>query len=237
MLRPRPSNPFKALLYLYLFGIPAAAWSQQTAVLFDTLTLRSNTIDGNLQITQLLDDQTMKGLRKGMTAAVEYRVQIWHEKNRWVKSLIHEQVRRIKIDYDNWERKFRVYSKENDFRLYDESELIHYCHSPPKFSMRPSKDLIEGEAYRVLVQIMIKPMSVENIEELRHWLSGEAGEIEPEKIRMNKSPVKKVGDWFFHLVVNVSGFGDRVMRGRSPVFYIAADNLLFEEDLKQDEEK
>jgi hypothetical protein len=202
-----------------------------SGVLFDSLRVEPQGILGSLRIRNLLDDQIIRGLRKGMTGAVEIRVQMWHEKSRWIKSIVFERYHRIKIDYDDWERKFRVTLKNDEIRMFDEPELIGYCHNLNDFLMVPAGQLTEGEEYRFMVSVTLKPMSMENMEELKRWISGEAEEFDPGNIRMSKSPLEKTGDWILGVVVNLSGFGDRIITGKSPVFSLVSNRLLLTEDL------
>jgi hypothetical protein len=226
-MRFHPS--LKTCLFLALFLAPAVRGVAGSGVLFDSLRAEPQGILGNLEMN-LLDEQIIRGLRKGMTGAVEIRIQVWHEKNRWIKSIVFERVHRIKIDYDDWERKFRVVLKNDETRMMDEPELVRYCRFLNDFLLVPSGPLAEGENYRFLVSVTLKPMSMENMEELKRWISGEADEFDPGEIRISKSPLSKAGDWVLGVVVNLSGFGDRVISGRSPVFSLASDQLLLTED-------
>jgi hypothetical protein len=203
------------------------AWSQDSPrIAFDSLSADSGSIMGTLHIDHLIDKQTMNGLRKGMTAIIEYRIQIWHEKSRWVKSPIHERVRRFKINYDHWENKYAVFDREGESQLFEEKDLVAYCQHLPRFKIGPLDILKPDHAYRLVAQIVIKPMSVENLEELKHWLSGEAGEFDTRDIQLKRSPLKKIGDWAMRALVNLTGFGDRIIEGRSPLFTVMNESLL-----------
>ena len=214
---------------MILFFMSATAWGQNSSrVVFDSLSVDAGNLTGILRIDHMIDKQTMKGLRKGMTAIIEYRIQIWHEKSRWVKTPVQERIRRIKINYDHWENKYAVLDRDGESQWFDEKDLIAYCQHLPRFKIGTPDILKPEHTYRLVAQIMIKPMSVENLEELKHWLSGEAGEIDTRDIQLNRSPLKKIGDWAMRTLVNLTGFGDRIIEGRSRLFILRNDTLLFE---------
>ncbi|MFC1569880.1 DUF4390 domain-containing protein [bacterium] len=216
------------LFVLLLFG--SMVHSESAHIRFDSLRVESQAIVSSLHIQNLMDKQIMKGLRKGMTVVIEYRVQIWHEKSRWMKSLIHERYRRIKINFDHWERRYQVHLKEDETRFFEESELIHYCQQLSSFKIIDVNNLESTYRYRLVAQVSFKPMSMENMQELKHWLSGEAEEFDPDDIRISKSPWKKTGDWMLNIFVNLMGLGDKVITSKSPIFYIANDRMMLEGD-------
>ncbi|MBN2102841.1 DUF4390 domain-containing protein [bacterium] len=219
------------ITFLVILSAAPITQARQVRIDFDTLYVESQTLMGSLHIHNLLDKQSIKALRKGMTAIIEYRAQIWHEKNRWVKSMIHERYRRLKINYNHWERKYQVFFQDGQSRLYEEQELIDYCQQLSAFKIIDIHSLTEGYRYRVVAQVLFRPMSMENIQELKQWLSGEADEFDPGDIKISKSPWKKAGDWILNVFVNLTGFGDQVITGKSPLFYLTNGQLLLEEKL------
>lgn len=222
------SNHFKSILWIMLLLI-SAGHAESAGIRFDSLRVESQTVVGNVRIHELMDKEIMRGLRKGMTAVIEYRVQVWQEKSRFIKSLVHEQFRRIKINFDHWERKYQVQLKEDRIRLFDETELMEYCQHLHAFQMIRTDKLEYGCRYRIVVQASVKPMSVENMKELKQWLSGEADDFDPKDIRISKSPWKKTGDWVLNVFINLMGLGDHVLTGTSSGFYVADGYLLRDE--------
>jgi hypothetical protein len=78
--------------------------------------------------------------------------------------------------------------------------------------------LEEKRKYKIAIRITFKAMSIENVQDIQRWLSGEVEEINPKAIRASKSPLRKAGDWALGLMVNLSGFGDKVVLAKSPPF-------------------
>jgi hypothetical protein len=214
---------------LFIFSITPLMRAEEVCVRIDTLYVESQTLIGDLCIRHLMDKKTIKGLEKGMTAVIEYRMQIWREQNRWMKSLIYERFRRMKINYNHWERKYQIYLHNDKSRLLEETDLIVYCQEVRAFKIVDIQMLTEGERYRVVAQVLFKPMSMENIRELKRWLSGEADKFNPHDIKISKSPWKKAGDWLLNVFVNLSGFGDRIFTDKTPFFYRVDNRILLEE--------
>lgn len=219
------------ILLLFMMVPCSFLLAKRPVILYDSLRIEGQLIIVSLHIDDMFDEQIIQGLRKGMTAAVEYRVQIWHDKRRWVKSIILERYKRIKINFDQWEKKFRVTYKGDENRLFEESDLIQYCRELKDFTIGDADLLSKDEHYRVMTLVRISPMSVENITELKHWLSGEAENLDTDDLRVSKSPIKKTGDWLLRIMIDLTGFGDRMITGKSPAFYFINGQLLFEETL------
>ena len=59
---------------------------------------------------------------------------------------------------------------------------------------------------------------MENYEEIKKWLEGRAEEFDIKKIKSAKPPGKKATNWFFNLLLNVTGFGDNVTISKSKWF-------------------
>jgi len=230
-MRFNPCNRWILTIFLGILSFTPITQGEQVRIDFDSLCVESQILIGTLNIQNLLDKHRMKGLRKGMTAIIEYKVQIWHEKNRLMKSMIHERYRRLKINYNHWERKYQVLFQDGKYRLFEEMEMVNYCQRLCNFKIIDIHSLTEGDQYRVVAQVLFRPMSMENIKELKQWLSGEADEFDPGDIKISKSPWKKAGDWILNVFVNITGFGDQVITAKSPRFFLANGQLLLEEQL------
>ena len=111
-----------------------------------------------------------------------------------------------------------------------EDRIRERCSELVNFPLVPSSKLTKGEQYVLTVKIALQPMSVENYQEIKRWLAGEMKEINPKTIRTTKSPGKKAGNWLLGLVLNLTGFGDRIITPKSPSFIWQEETIVLEEE-------
>lgn len=218
------------LITVLILSFTGPSLAEEQAVRFEAIRLDSAALVVDVVFEHVLDRQVVQGLRKGMTALLIYDAQIWKEGFLWNKSLITERQRRFKVHFDTWERQFIITPREGEQRTMDEKALMEYCNTLNSFHLTEKSRLDSGAVYRIWMSVMIKPMSVENLEEIKHWLVGEAGDFDPNDIKITKSPLSRMGDWFLHMVVNVTGFGDRVYSGKSPEISIFNQTMIIRDE-------
>ena len=166
----------------------------------------------------MFNKDVFQGLQKGMTAAVEYQIQLWKQQKNWVDQLVTETTYRMKIGYDAWERRYVLMRATGESVFLDEDGVWEQCARLSAFPLLEAGKLEPERRYRIVIRITFQPMSMENVEDIKRWLSGEAEGINPTAIRTDQSPLKKAGDWLLNLVVNLSGFGDKVLLAKGPPF-------------------
>jgi len=172
----------------------------------------------NFQINDLFQKKVIQGLQKGMTAAIEYQIQLWKERPHWADQLVAEEIIRMKVNFDNWERRYVLDTPREEPRLLNEDRIREQCSQLIDFPLAPLEKLVPGSKYTVAVKAILQPMSIESYQEIKRWLAGEVKEINPKAIKSSKSPGKKAGNWLLGLVLNLTGFGDRVITAKSSVF-------------------
>lgn len=164
----------------------------------------------------LFDRETFRSLRKGMTAGLEYQIQVWGERDGWFDAVIDETVLRMKLGYDNWERCYTVMRPGGTTRFQEDSAAERDCCRIRGVGLVRRDRLKPGRTYHVLVRAVFEPMSVESLHEIGRWLSGEVDDLNAKSLRRKHSPIQSAGDWLLGFVVNVSGFGDREFTAESP---------------------
>jgi hypothetical protein len=124
----------------------------------------------------------------------------------------------MKVGFDNWERRYVLFLSDGTVKLVNEDGVWEHCAKLNGFPLVDAEKLEPDRRYKITIKITFQPISLENVQEIQRWLSGEAKEINPKAIRATKSPLKKAGDWMLGLVVNLTGFGDKVFLAESPFF-------------------
>jgi hypothetical protein len=220
-------NPAGLAFLCLWIGFSAPASARNTPCRFESVRIESDSLRMDFAVDSIFDREIFRGLKKGMTAGVEYQVQLWEKRSGWFDLVVVECGQRMKIGYDNWDRKYTVMRSEATNKFTDEREAGHQCSRLIRFPIAGRDQLKPGRAYRILVRVVFQPMSIENVQEIKRWLSGEVEDINAKSIKRSKSPLKSAGDWLLGFVVNVSGFGDRELSAESPEFAMRDGSVVF----------
>jgi len=222
-------NQIKFIVLFFLFLIVDAI-PKGEKIYFFNIRIEENMLVADFQRDQIIDPETLKGLKKGLTATVEYQVQLWRDDSRILKHLVTEKRLRLKIDYDNWERKYRMASKSDNPVFLSEESLKKRCDERLDLQIYTAKKLEDQATYHLTMHVIVQPMTVENVEEVRKWLAGEVDDFSTNSIQKTKSPFKKVGGWVLGLIVNLTGFGERVYDLNGPAFTFQNNHIEVFED-------
>ncbi|MFH1940893.1 MAG: DUF4390 domain-containing protein [bacterium] len=203
---------------LFLLLLPHSGVPKGEKYSFGTIKAENGFLIFNFRIRDLVDKEIINGLQKGMTAAIEYQVQLWKDRPHWVNQLVAEKIVRMKVNYDGWERKYILATPNAEPTFLNEDDVRDRCSLLIDYPIAPIQNLEPEEQYCITIKIILQPMSMENVQEIKRWLAGEAKELNPKAITSSKSPGKKAGNWLLGLVLNLTGFGDRVISAKSPMF-------------------
>ena len=209
------------LYYLLLFIIGShPAYAKKSKCEFTEISHVDSHLIVDFRIHDFITKDLLDGLRKGMTAAIEFHVQLWRARRGWMDHLVAEENMRMRIIYDNWEKSFIVSTRDNEDQHMNESRLIQYCSEVNDYKLALLEKMTPGKRYYIGVRALLQPLSIENFEEIRRWLSGEVRNLNAKSIQSTRSPGKKAGNWLLGVVLNLTGFGDRLVQAKSPAFYL-----------------
>ena len=219
----KPSFGWVVLGFLLL---PAHALTKDKKCDVDNIHQEHGYLVADIHVRNLFDEEILKGLRRGMTAAVEYQVQLWKERPHWVNRFVSERIIRMKVGFDTWEQRYLIITQAEEPIRTNEDGVRQRCSHLEAFQVAPLEDMKQGDRYILAVKIILRPMTVENVQEIKRWLAGEVEEFSPKDL--SKSSGKKVGDRLLGLVATLTGFGDRVITAKSPVFRLDEEEIILE---------
>ena len=191
----------------------------------DSLRIHEGVLLVDLNVDGLINDKMLEGLERGLTSVVEYRVQLWKRKS-LVSQLVAETYYRVKLYFDHWERKFAIIS-EDENRLTSSSETLREkCSEVRRLALTDTSKLNPEANYFVTAKMTYEPISTENYQQLRKWIQGEMGSLDPSKQR---EPPKHSGgsrSRLFNVFINLLGFGNKVLSAKSDYFTFRSDSLI-----------
>jgi len=205
-------------LILLCLCLTANAVASKKVYRFRSITTQNDTLVVTFHVNDLMSNNVIEGLHKGMTAAIEYQVELWKERPRWWDKVVTDHYIRLKVSFDQWEKRFIIETASGVSRMLNEDQIRRRCEDLSSIPVAPISQLEDGGRYRLAVKVILKPMSVENIQEIRRWLSGEVKQINPKSITSEKAPDKKLSDWLTGVMLNLTGFGNRIITAKSDLF-------------------
>ncbi len=168
-----------------------------------------------VHLSDLFEDRVAQSLSRGMPATLELHAELWRKRSGWFDRMESSYDAAVRIRYEVW----------NDWYLVE-----HPGEAPLTFGSLDSVSLIlsrpialpvgrisamqEDGRYYVAVSATLKPLSVEDVEEVEGWLSGEV----ETKRRAGFGVITELPRALFDAVRNFAGFGDHRAREQTPQF-------------------
>lgn len=224
------NKQWKYYLFVLLLLFSSSGLTKEKQYQFRNILIEDSVLVFDFELFGLFSEDVLKGLNKGMTAAIEYRIQLWEERHHWFDRMVIEKTSRMKISYDNWEKGYLLTRPGGTSVLLSEEHLIERCSQHEGFRVIELDQLEGGDCYIIVVKAVLQPMSVDNYEEIKRWLAGEVNELDPKALKSSESPDEKAGDWLLGLVLNLTGFGDRVITAESPTFWLENDTVIIKKE-------
>lgn len=210
----------KKLLCFFIFIITLHVSAKEGTYSYSRIEISRDSLVFCLKINNLFNESIVEGLQKGMTTVLEYRIQLWKKRSLWFDKLITEDIIRFKISYDIWGKRYVVMRNKLKPEALDIHGVRQVCQQLYEYALLSSQKLKTDKEYFLAVKVRLRPISIENYREIQRWLVGEAKEIDAEVIKEPQKAGEKAGNWFLGMVLNLSGFGDKVINAKSDLFSI-----------------
>lgn len=195
-------------------------------VVIDSVKINTGLLMLDFHVDEIIDEKVAEGLLKGLTSTIEYQVELW-EKSGLLNHLVAQQDIRMKVFYDNWEHKYVIMSAEEK-RLTSSLETVkEKCSQVQNFSMIPINKLKSKNNYFFNIKVILRPLSIENYQEIRHWLSGKAKNFKLDDLDDTEEQEKKFKGGLFKMFLALTGFGDRVISGKCDDFKIQEGEIVW----------
>jgi len=209
------------MIFILAGWMISTAHSADKRIVVDNLVTDSTTLLIDFHAEGLIDAKVRERLRSGFTTIFEYRIQLWRRKSVIFDQLITENFCRMKLTFDNWDNRFRIMTDFEDRKTTSIEKAKEMCLTMQGFGLTPLQKLHANTEYSVTVQLLVKPISVENLEEIERALRGEQiSPNNPEKNIPAKSPPEQ--NRVLKFILAFTGLGDKVLT--SPRFNFHLDD-------------
>jgi uncharacterized protein DUF4390 len=219
---PAPRSPRLAALcvaaLLVLAGSPARA--------FELALGEPRPRDGwlwvDVTVTDPFEPRVEQSLTRGMPATLDLHAELWRRRTAWFHRLDGSFDAAIRIRYEVANESFRL-ERAGDAPMTVGSldSLRAVLSRPIALPLGKLTDLRAGRRYYVVVSATLRPLTVEDIQEVEGWLSGEV----EEQRRSGFGVITALPRSVFDAVRNFAGFGDEKARAISPDFDLEAPDL------------
>lgn len=166
-------------------------------------------------VRESFDQRVGESLQRGMPATLELRAELWRRRNGWFDRLEGGFEARVRIQYEAWNERYRIErTGVAPLRVTGLDSVATVLSRPWALPVGRVGELKPGAPYYVVVNAVLKPLSVEDVAEVEGWLSGE--------VRTQRGAgfgvITELPRSLFDAVRNFAGFGDRRSRAATQDF-------------------
>lgn len=174
---------------------------------------------GRLWVTMRLDDpleaRVEKSLARGMPARLLLHAELWRKRGGWFDRMERSVDAGVRMRYDVWKEEWTIERPGAPTILTHSVDSLEIALSRPFVMMVPGLENVPDDApCYVVATATVKPLNVEDVEEVEGWLSGEVHEPD----RSGFGVVTQVPRSLFDAIRNFTGFGDSHDRANTPEF-------------------
>ncbi len=208
----------------FLLHLVSAA---EKRVLIDSVKINAGVLQINFTVDGIIDDKVAEGLRQGLTSTIEYQIQMWEKRNGWINRLVTQEFVRMKVFFDNWENKFVIMSAEEKRMTSSLETVREKCSQITAIDILPLEKINLKKNYFLTVKTILRPLSVENYQDIKNWLSGRAKSLDLKNLDDTEHQERQFKGGLLKMFLALTGFGDRIISGKSKEFTISDNNLLW----------
>ncbi len=208
--------PRAALLgALLLAGAAAAAAAGELELWLGPPRANGGYVWADVRIGELFEPRVEQSLSRGMPATLELHTELWRRRRAWFDRLEGSYDVSFRIRYEVWNNWYRIERAGAPALTLGTLDSVSTALSRP-FSLPAGRlDRLPRDASCYLVvTATLRPLSVEDVEEVEGWLSGEV----ETKRRAGFGVITELPRSVFDAVRNFAGFGDHRARAISDDF-------------------
>jgi hypothetical protein len=197
----------------------ALAGSASAAFALDLTLGAPRTGDGYVWVDARLEDplapRIAQSLARGMPATLEIHAELWRRRTGWFHHLQGGFDASIRMRYEVWSESYRLERAGSPPLIVGSLDsLVAVLERPMTLPLARLQGLQEAHRYYVVVSATLRPLTVEDVQEVEGWLGGEV----EEKRHSGFGVITALPRSVFDAVRNFAGFGDQKARAISPDF-------------------
>jgi hypothetical protein len=196
-----------------------AALAPAAALAVEIVGVRVTRLENHVAVAlghvQLLSPRVRESMERGMPATVRLTVDLWRDRPGWFDQHVRSEHAETRVGRNAWSDEYQMRRQAGPvLTLIDLDEVERELDRPTRVRLLPVSELSAGERYYAIVRVEVKPLSVEDIEEVERWLSGEAKRIG----KPGPGSIAQLPYYVIRLLANLSGLGDETATFRTGSF-------------------
>lgn len=168
-----------------------------------------------LRLDDPIEERVKQSLGRGMPATLELHAELWRRRTGWFDRLEHTFDASIRLRYDVWDKSYRLErAGAPPFVTHSLDSLETALERPIALPVARLERLPQRARCYCVVSAALKPLNVEDAEEVEGWISGEARS----QGKAGVGILTQLPSSVFDAVRNFAGFGDLRVRAITPEF-------------------
>jgi hypothetical protein len=174
-----------------------------------------------VRLVDLFDTRTRNVVASGLPITVRFATELWRDRSHWFDENVDARVESYRIRWDPSEKMYSL-AHPGPGRRVDEYErlddlLADLSHRV--VSVHPRAALDDDSRYFVAIEVAVRPLTLQEFRELDGWIGGRIrGEEEPGDAPKEEGSGEGVSGAVLGFLLDLSGFGDLILRQRTPTF-------------------
>jgi hypothetical protein len=170
---------------------------------------------------ELLDPRTRGAVASGLPITVRFTADLWRERRRWFDQHVAARAETFRIRWDPRERVYTLSYPGPGRRVdaYQRLDDLLEDLSWHEIAVHPRGTLDERSRYFVALEVAVRPLTLEEFRDLEGWVGGRIrGGEEPPDAAEESGDGEGVPGAVLGFLLDLSGFGDVILTGRTPSF-------------------
>jgi len=217
-----------ASILLLSAGLFCSVSAQEVFLSIDSLRVTAGYLRVDFHADSLLTAPLLANMRRGVTSAAQFRVQLWRKRSWLFSGVVSERTLEIKSTYDVWEQQYLLQTPD-ERRLTKSLQYVKQRWEQHRnLVLVDSTQWLAKHRYYIVVEVRLEPVSRESLQEIRGWLSGEMKAL-ARRDSASAAPAQSgrgIQDRVLDTVLDLTGLGEQVTSIQSPFFRIRDDGTI-----------
>ncbi len=190
----------------------------------ELIVVETGVVDGalatRLELRDLLDPRTRGAVASGLPITVRFTAELWRERRRWFDQHVAVHVEAFRVRWDPRERVYTLAHPGPGRRIDTYERLDDLLHDlgARELAVHPRWALEDRKRYFLALEVAVRPLTLEEFRELEGWIGGRIGRGEDPTDAQSESGSEGVPGAVLGFLLDISGFGDVIVRERTPSF-------------------
>jgi len=218
------------IIFLVFTVFCSTILAQEKVIQIDSIKINEMDLYVDFHVDSLFDEQVIQGLNRGLSIEITYQIELWKLRNNWFDQHIDGRIIGFKLSYNKLENRYIFVDMEERRSTGIFDKVIKRCSEIESSYITPIEKLKPENTYYIVIKGIVKPLSVENLNDISQWLKGEVENVDLNRIKQPKETGRSLRDYILEMLANVTGFGDRYFSSVSNKFiYSESGEIVFQE--------